>query len=46
MVNKLSFNQYFAEIEQCKTMYALNSPQQVVLDALFEYGREHPFYAE
>ena len=46
MANKLSFNQYFAEIEQCKTMYALNSPQQVVLDALFEYGRKHPFYAK
>ena len=46
LANKLSFNQYFAEIEQCKTMYGLNSPQQVVLDALFEYGRKHPFYAK
>ncbi len=45
-INKLSFEQYFAQIAQCKSMYPSDAPQQTVLDALTEYGNTHPFYSQ
>lgn len=44
--DKLSFTQYFTEIEQCKLSYAEDYPKQAILDALAEYGTAHPLYTK